>query len=143
MKLLMCIASDIGRSLVLLRHHAGNTAQPPITTAGLPICLLEEEWGNIIKHIGRISIILADVIINSFTFCVIGSAGEEFRKDEVIQSAIVLRYLKDLMISTPFLRFKYPGSSSPASIPPYYIIAGSFICTARFWHYNTPLDAAV
>ena len=113
---------------------------------GLPIYLLEEEWGNTIKRIGRIGHqIQAALIINSFMFCVIGSAVEEFIRMRSFNlfSTMYLRYLKDL-IFIPFLRFTYPdqrpGSSSPASIPP-YIIAGSFIRTARFWHYNIPLDA--
>ena len=82
--------------------------QPPITTAGRPIYLLEEEWGNI-KRTGRIGHqIQAALIINRFTICVIDSAVEEFhnrtRSFNMFSTMLYLRYLKDLIFN-PYLRF--------------------------------------
>ena len=90
---------------------------------GLPIYLLEEEWGNTIKRIGRIGHqIQAALIINSFMFCVIGSAVEEFIRMRSFNlfSTMYLRYLKDIISSFPFCDlhtlFNAPGA---AALPQY------------------------
>ena len=66
----------------------------------------------------------AVIIDSSYTFCVIGSAVEEFRKDENIQSIfhnVLLRYLKDFISSLPSYDFNTPFNAPGAAALPQYL----------------------